>query len=159
MKDMRPYAAVLLVSLLVSCASNHSSQRVAEAAREEARPTGYLQVFTATETRPDGDSTFAYPHTGYTLYDQNGKMVKYIRNHVGRMDGVPTMISVPAGRYRIKAETEGYGDVTFPIEIKPGRVDVVHLERGSEHAHAHHGESEPVRLPDGQVVGWTESVQ
>jgi hypothetical protein len=132
---------------------------MAEAAREDARPAGYLQVFTATETRPDGDSTFAYPHTGYTISDQDGKIVKYIRNHIGRMDGVPTVISIPAGQYRIQADAEHYGRVTFPVEIMPGHTRVVHLEEDLKHPETASQEFQLVRSPSGQIVGWREKVQ
>src|SRR6266403_1908650 len=101
MKRVPLYILVLLIPLMTSCASNRSGipeRRIVQAAREDSGPTGFLQVFTATEMRPDGDSTYAYPHTGYTIYKQDGKVFKYIRNHLGRMDGVPTVISVPAGQ-------------------------------------------------------------
>lgn len=129
---------------------------MARDAHEDSRPTGFLQVFSATETRPDGDSTYAYPHTAYTISDRDGKSFKYVRNHIGRMDGVPTVVTVPVGQYRIKAQTEDYGDVTFTIEVRPGRVDVVHLERDLKHPGARHDEAQLIRLANGQIVGWHE---
>lgn len=162
MKRIPLYALVLLIPLMTFGASNRSGipdRRMAQDAQEDSRPTGFLQIFTATETLPDGDSTYAYPHTGYTIYDQDGKTFKYIRNHIGRMDSVPTVVPVPAGQYRIKAEAEDYGDVTFPIEVKPGNVDVVHLEKDLEHPQARYDESQLIRSPDGKIVGWREGDQ
>jgi hypothetical protein len=161
MKRIPLYILVLLLPLLASGASNRSGipdRRIERDAQEDSRPTGFLQIFTATETRPDGDSTYAYPHTGYTIYDQNGKTVKYIPNHLGRMDEVPTVVSIPAGQYKIRADAEHYDRVTFPVEIMPGRTSVVHLEKDSKRPETPLQDSQLIRLPDGQVVGWREPV-
>jgi len=49
----------------------------------------------------------------------------------------------------------GYGTVTVPVTIKPNRLTTVHLEGGTWWpSRSPIFESEPVRLPDGQIVGW-----
>jgi hypothetical protein len=152
----------LVIPLMTSCASDRvgiPDHQVVRTGSETSRPTGYLQVFTATDARPDGDSTYGYPHSGYTIYDQDGKVVRYIRNHLGRMDGVPTVIPIPAGSYQIQADAEHYGRVTFPIEIIAGRTSVVHLEAELKQSEAPHPNSQLVRLPSGQVVGWREPAE
>jgi hypothetical protein len=140
----------MIIPVLAGCASRGNG----DAAKSDSTPAGHLQVFSATKTMPDGDSTFDYPHTGYTIYDQHGRFVQYVPNHAGRMDEVPTRVSVPAGKYRIKATSERYGAVTIPVEIMAGQFHVIHLENTG-------GKSKPpseklIRSADGKVVGWSE---
>lgn len=147
MKLTRIFLSFVLASLLASCASD----KMATGGKSGAAPVGYLEIFTATKTVPDGDSTYDYPHTGYTIYDEHGRFVQYVPNHAGRMDAVPSRVSVPAGNYRIKATSERHGLVTFPIEIAAGQSRVIHLE-GADLK----GDRLQVRSIDGKAVGWSE---
>lgn len=115
-----------------------------------------MQIYTATRTRVDGDSTFEYPHSGYTIYNPDGSFFKYVRNHAGRMDPVPSVVAIPAGQYLIDAQAEEYGGVKFTVEVKPGRLNVVHLEKDPKHPAAQHEEAQVIRLPNGKAVGWRE---
>lgn len=68
---------------------------------------GRLQIFTATETHPDGDNTYYY-HKGYCILSDAGKMLHFVPNHIGTMDETPSIVNVSAGQYRIPADAEGY---------------------------------------------------
>jgi hypothetical protein len=94
------YMPAVAVTLLVSGWLTQAQ------ARGEGQGEGTLQVFTVTRTRPDGDSAYAYPHSGYTIYDTIGHSVRYVANHVGRSDPVPTAVSLRAGSYFIEAEID-----------------------------------------------------
>ena len=113
---------------------------------------GYLQVFSATETHQVGDDTTYYPHTGYSILSGSGTMLTYVVNHIGTTDESPTVIRVPPGRYQIVAEANGYGRVTVPVVIRPGRTTTIHLERNWKPVPATDGTV--VRLPHGEAVGW-----
>jgi hypothetical protein len=115
--------------------------------------TGAVRVYTATETHADGDQTYYYPHTGYLVYNQEGKKVMFVPNHVGTMDEAPMTAYLPPGSYTIVAQAEGYGRVRIPLVVKSHRTTVIHLDRDwSPPKNAQ--TSELVRLPDGHPIGW-----
>ncbi len=104
--------AALVATLLVSGSLMH-----ARGEENGGQGEGTLQVFTVTRIRPDGESTYAYPHSGYTIYDTHGRSVRYVPNHVGRGDQVPTAVSVKAGNYLIEAEVDS-GATLSEADIK-----------------------------------------
>ena len=116
-------------------------------------PKGYLQVFSDTETRVIGDGPPYYPHTSYSIHDESGKIVKFIPNHIGDMDETPSIVAVPAGNYKIVAESSSYGRVTVPVVIQKGRTTVVHLD-GNWNMPSNAATNQFVRLPDGEASGW-----
>jgi len=118
-------------------------------------PTGRLQVFSDTETHEIGENTVYYPHTSYNIHDQSGKIVEYVPNHTGVMDGSPSTVSIPAGQYNVVAESSSYGRVTVPVVIEGGKTTVVHLDREWQPA-AKTPSNDLVYLPDGEAVGWKE---
>ena len=147
--------AALAVALVSGCASQPivlSPVGPAPVQAEAHVSMGRLQVFSATETHPDGDNTYYYPHTGYSILSDSGQMVKYVHNHVGTMDESPSLVTIPTGHYRVVAQSESYGRVTVPVVIKSGRTTTVHLERDWKPVAQTPGEV--VRLPDGEAVGW-----
>jgi hypothetical protein len=52
-----------------------------------------------------------------------------VRNHVGAWDESPFRVSLPPGRYTIRAESEIDGDVSVPDIIKGAKTTVVNLQR------------------------------
>lgn len=121
--------------------------------KSETGKVGALQVFTVTERHQDGDNTYYYPHTSYLVYNEQGKKVRFVPNHVGTMDEKPSLVLLPSGEYIVVAEAEGYGRVRIPVVVKPSRTTVLHLERGWEPP-AYAKSSELARMPDGQAIGW-----
>src|SRR2546425_645646 len=88
---------------------------------------GRLVVYTATETHPDGDSTFYYPHTSYHIYTPDGKRFKWVENHIGLNDESPMLVTLPAGDFNVHALSD-FGPVIVPVLIKPGRTTEVNLD-------------------------------
>ena len=58
-------------------------------------------------------------------------------------------------RYRVVAQANGYGRVTIPVVIEAHQTTVLHLEGGgSWPSEAEFNQTNAVRLPDGQIIGW-----
>ena len=70
----------------------------------------------------------------------------------------PKRVQLPVGTYRVVARANGYGVVTVPVIIRADQVTTVHLEGGpSWQNRSQLGQSNPVRLPDGEIAGWRAS--
>lgn len=152
---MRFCIAGLAVSIFAGCQSQPvtlSAVGPAPASSQLRTANGYLKVFSATEAHVDGDISY-YPHKGYCILSDSGKMLHYVNNHIGTMDEAPSLVTVPAGHYQVIADAEGYGRVTVPVEIRGGRTTVLHLERDWKPAPGTAGDM--VRLPGGGAVGWS----
>lgn len=89
---------------------------------------GYLVVYTAIIEPAINPDTMFYPHTGYAIYDNHGAYYQTVRNHVGAWDETPYTVTLPPGRYTVKAEAQYEGDVQVPVVIEGGRTTVVDLQ-------------------------------
>jgi hypothetical protein len=102
------------------------------------------------------DTYLTSDHSGYTIYSNDGRRIKWVPNSIEGDWTVepPTRVSLPPGMYKIRAEGGEYGWVIVPVVIKSGKTTPVYLdgERHSIDSLANLDNS--VRLPDGQVVGW-----
>jgi hypothetical protein len=147
MQKIKRYLPALMIPILASCASNH--------AESYTGPNGYLKVYSSTQTRIVGEDAYYYPHTGYTIEDAKGNFVKYVPNHVGTMDNMPTIVPVPVGQYLLRAQSDWTGRTTFPVEVKPGKTLVIHLERDGKQPAKTDG-PRVIHQSDGRFVGWRE---
>jgi hypothetical protein len=96
-----------------------------------------------------------FPHTGYTVYSDDGKIVKKVANAISVHDEDPTLAEVPAGTYTVLAESEYYGMVKVKVVIEPGKLTTVNLEYNKpSHRDPSKSNNDLVRLPNGSVVGW-----
>jgi hypothetical protein len=97
----------------------------------KARPSGYLVVNSARDQSPPQiyfDTRF-YPHTGYSIYDSHGVLVRTVRNHLGSWDETLERVSLPPGRYTVYALSEAEGEVAVPVIIQQAKTTVVNLPR------------------------------
>jgi hypothetical protein len=99
------------------------------------------------------DDPVWYQHSAYIIYDEQGKRVRHVGNTVGKWDETPQIVTLPAGRYTIKARAEGCLAVKVPVLIETGKTTVVHLESGWRAPTAPPG-TDLVRAPAGYAVGW-----
>lgn len=100
-------------------------------AEVKARPSGYLVVNSAREQSAPQiyfDTRF-YPHTGYSIYDSHGVLVRTVRNHLGSWDETLERVSLPPGRYTVHALSEVEGEVAVPVIIQQAKTTVVNLPR------------------------------
>jgi hypothetical protein len=117
-------------------------------------PEGYLKVYTATEDHDDGHIHY-YPHTGYTIYLEDGKtIVKNVPNAIGIHDEDPSLVQLPVGKYLVLAEAEHYGMVKIAAVIEPGQLTKIDLQYDWKQRKPPGNAADWVRLPNGQIVGW-----
>ena len=92
----------------------------------------------------------------YKILLEDGTLLKRVVNDTQSViRGDPTKVELPEGRYRVVANSSGSGTVTVPVLIVAGRVTTLHLEGGeSRPSDKALNEANPVRLPDGGIVGW-----
>ncbi|HEY4416280.1 MAG TPA: hypothetical protein VGO57_11350 [Verrucomicrobiae bacterium] len=149
-----------MVWLFAGCASQPVSVAPvgpSSTGADHANGSGYLCVYSATQTHVIAENTYYYPHTSYTVYDDSGAVVKFVRNHTGSMDEAPALVMVPVGRYNVVAESDSYGRVTVPVVIEDGKTTVVHLDRNwslGAKSTAVAIAKNLVHLPDGEAIGW-----
>jgi hypothetical protein len=118
---------------------------------------GWLRLYTATRTVPEGDATYYYPHSGYKIYAESGKLLEFVPNHIDGMDESATLLKIPAGKYKVLARSEPYNVVIVPVVIQAGKTTEVHL--GAHwNAPLNAPTNEIVYFPDGRPVGWKSAM-
>ena len=153
---------VCLIQLLVSCETPRHlvletvgppSSGVGSSGLDFAG-SGFLKVYSATETRHADKFINYYPHTAYTIYATNGRVFRWIANSVVNTDENPTLVRLPAGLYTVRAQDDGYGRVIVPVAIKGGETTTVHLDARPLPPSEALNATNSVRLPNGRLVGW-----
>ncbi len=94
--------------------------------------TGSLIVYSAFEVNADFNNEDPYRHeySSYRIFTGDGKLLQFVKNDNGTSFGNPITVSLPAGKYLVKAHANGRGTVTVPVIIENGRTTAVHLETG-----------------------------
>jgi hypothetical protein len=94
-------------------------------------------------------------YSNYKIFFPDGTLLRTVHNDSGTMlqDAVP--VELPTGGYRVVASANGYGRVTLPVVIAANQTTVLHLEGGNSWPNeAEFNQTNAVRLPDGEVIGW-----
>jgi hypothetical protein len=159
-------AACLLVaaSLLAGCVSQSHGLVLDPIGPPNPQLTGAglngtLMVFSAFDPLGDfNDLPYHRHYTDYKLESADGKLLQTVHNDSNRLMESPKRLQLSVGAYRVVARANGYGMVTVPVVIQADAITTVHLEgsstwldRGALRA------SNPVRLPNGDIVGWRAS--
>lgn len=117
-------------------------------------PAGTLMVYSAFETNSLGATPFddIRPHTSYELYSGKGELLRRIGNRDSGLGETPTAVKLAPGIYQVVAKSNGHGYVRVSVRIEGHRLTAVHLDsEGPAIADA----TKAVRLPSGEVVGWS----
>jgi hypothetical protein len=94
-------------------------------------------------------------HSDYTIFTADSELLRTVHNDNGTSIEGPKEVLLPVGRYQIVARANGYGAVTVPVVISSNQTTTVHLEGGNPWgSNAPSAQMNPVRLPNGEVVGW-----
>ncbi len=96
--------------------------------------SGYLVVYTDTESPINTGDLQYYPHTAYKIYDSHGTLLRFVRNHLSERDEKPARVSLPPGRYTVVGRSETQGEVAVPVVVGALRTTVVNLEKRSHDA-------------------------
>ncbi len=105
----------------------------------KTRPNRYLvstlRVFTETwidYNLGSGDEGTVIRPSAYTLYDDQGRKLFFVRNYVGAKDTEPTTIELDPGKYLILLDKPGKHAPVFWVTIEPNKETTVDLA-GSGH--------------------------
>ena len=155
-------ACALLLAMVAGCASPKPGLVLdpigpgpAQASAEQAM--GSLVVFSAFDPFPDLNRTpYRRRFTDYQIFSTDGeRLIRSVHNNRETLVNNPPPVELPSGSYRVVARANGYGLVTIPVVIQAGQRTTVHLEgsvwwpRSSPIF-----DSDPVRLPKGEIAGW-----
>jgi hypothetical protein len=149
---------VLLGALaLAACASPpvaHVGAPLAPKTSSLQRKSGNLVVYSATFASTVEQSE--YPaHTDYTVATVNDTLVEHVTNRAGSFESYPAKVRLPAGAYHVRAQYDGGRFVVVPVVIKADKTTVVDLDETTPPPGTD-ARKQPVRLPNGAVVGWYE---
>jgi hypothetical protein len=106
-----------------------------------------------------GKNPFLYEvaHTDYTIYTRDGAVLRHVRNARDPNDETPTLVTLPAGSYRVVAEgincDSSRVTVQMTVVIKPAQTTMAYLE-GDWNPMGEYRQTELARLPCGRVIGW-----
>ncbi len=92
-------------------------------------------------------------YSDYRIYSNRGKLLRKVHNDSGTIFQDPRRVTLPAGSYRVLARANGYGYVTVPVTIEADRTTILRLT-GNWSASYQFNQTNAVRLPDGQIVGY-----
>ncbi|MDR3403964.1 MAG: hypothetical protein P4L99_15815 [Chthoniobacter sp.] len=96
--------------------------------------TGYLIAYTPVKLPPMNSDTLYYPHSSYALFDSHGVFLRRVRNHLGPWDESPECVSLPPGRYTLRAQSDFPGDLIVPVIIRGGRTTTVDLAKDNRYS-------------------------
>jgi hypothetical protein len=124
-----------------------------------AGTNGTLVVFSAFDPNADfNDLPYSRHYTGYEITERGGKVLQTVHNANANPSEGPKRVHLPMGAYCVVARANGYGMVTVPVIIRANQVTTVHLEgSASWQNRSQLSQSNPVRLPDGEIAGWRAS--
>jgi hypothetical protein len=121
---------------------------------------GTLVVYSAVDPTPHfgARDPFRPVYSNYEIYSPDGRLLEKIHNNDDTMLQRPVGVGLPAGKYTVQARANGNGLVSVPVIIQAGQNTVLHLEGGANFGNRPASDTNVVRLPDGQIVGWRASL-
>jgi len=162
------------VACLIGCASTSQiaiSEGVGPAPTglAEAQGKSVLQVYSARVKAPTdlnreeflvnnrfgkNDFLCEAAHTDYTICTRDGEVLQRVRNARNPNDPEPAQVPLPPGSYEVKANARGFGLVTIPVVVEPGKLTMVNLQRGENPVVSSVAKSNAVLLGGHLIVGW-----
>jgi len=161
MKRLIPAVLLIAAALVAGCVSQPHGLVLDPIGPPSPRSAGAgsngtLMVFSAFDPHADfNDLPYLRHYTSYKIISQNGKLTQTIHNDNGTRLAGPQKVELPVGAYCVIARANGYGVVTVPVIIQADQVTTVHLEGSPAWQNGSQlSQSNPVRLPDGEIAGW-----
>ena len=166
MKSLLAIIFLAGAALVSGCASHERSvvlDPVGPASLQPAAvgPKGTLLVYTAYDPNADfNELPYLRQYTDYSLLSEQGKLLQVVHNSSGSVVEGPQKVELPPGKYRVIARANGYRHVTVPVVILADQLTTVHLEGSASWPdNAALLQSNPVRLPDGEIAGWRANTE
>jgi hypothetical protein len=121
---------------------------------------GTLTVYSSIDPNPHFSARDPYRpvYSNYEIYSADGRLLKKVHNNDDTMLQRPVGVGLAPGKYSVEAPANGYGLVTVPVIVKAGQNTILHLEGGANFGSHPANDTNLVRLPDGQIVGWRGSL-
>ena len=161
------FISVLAIAIALSwgCAANNNGVVLGAVGPAMQSPpkvstNGTLVVYSAYEVTADFNARDPNrpEYSDYKIFTADGRLLQRVHNNSGTMLQDPMPVSLPRGEYRVVAMANGYGFVTVPVIIEPNQSTILHLEGGGNWSdESVFNQTNAVRLPDGQIVGWKAS--
>jgi hypothetical protein len=163
---MKTFFTLMLIiagALLSGCATGKNGMVLDTVGPALAQPAaisstnGTLVVYSAFKRNADFNNPDPYrlEHSDFSLFAPDGKLLRRVHNisETGLRDVVP--VELPPGKYNVRARANGYGFVTIPVIIESRQTTTLHLEGGGFWPdESVFNQTNAVRLPDGQIIGW-----
>jgi hypothetical protein len=121
-------------------------------------PDGTLVVYSAIKRNADFNSRDPDrpEYSDYKILDAHGSLLRRVHNNSGTIFQDVVSVSLAPGAYKVVARANGYGYVTVPVVLEAQHSTIVHLEGGNPWSDdSVFNQTNAVRLPDGQIVGWS----
>ncbi len=155
--------SILTVAVLSGCATGKNGLVLDPVGPTPDQPAavsstnGMLVVYSAYEVNAEfyARDPNNPEYSDYKIFTDDGRLLQKVHNNDGTILQGPVSVELPSGKYRIKAQSNGYGYLSVPIVIVAQQNTILHLEGGgfwpNESAF---NQTNAVRLPDGVVIGW-----
>jgi hypothetical protein len=118
---------------------------------------GTLVVYSAFRRNADFNSRDPYrrEYSDYNIFSPDGKLLQRVHNNSGTIFQDAASVELPPGKYHVFARANGYGYVTVPVIVEMQKSTILHLEGGDSWPNkSAFTQTNAVRLPDGQIIGW-----
>lgn len=166
MKTLFNLIVISAVALLAGCTTTNGDKLVLDTVGPPMSQSttmgspsnhGTLLIYSAFRRNPDFNSRDPYrpEYSDYEILTADGNLLQRVHNNSGTMmqDAVP--VTLPVGKFQVKARANGYGVVTIPVIIATKQSTVLHLEGGGFWPdESVFNQTNAVRLPDGLIIGW-----
>jgi hypothetical protein len=121
-------------------------------------PAGVGSLVVYSASAPFNDN-YTEDHSSYKILASDGTLIRRVHNYIvgDFTDEPPSNVQLPAGTYTVRAESQDYGLVNVPVVIRGGETTRVYLDCSSQPANLRAARN-TVKLPDGQVIGWSASL-
>jgi hypothetical protein len=116
-----------------------------------AENDGHLKVYSMAYLGSMDADIERYVHSSYTIYAPDGAKVRLVSNQTGLFNEDPETVTLPEGKYQVKAETYQGKWVLVPVVVERARTTVVDLN--DEWWRDHPLADRAVKLPGGSVIG------
>jgi hypothetical protein len=120
---------------------------------DSAAMHGALIVYSATY--PQTLEQSEYPaHTDYTIATTDDRRIERVANNTGSFGSYPATIELPCGKYHVRAQYTRGGFAVVPVSILADRTTVLDLSGEPLPAFGAEPLQQPIRRPDGTIIGW-----